>query len=392
MWGFTPVEFESLEGLIGLIAKAKNLGQRIRVISHAWDGFNIPLFNGSPAGFTITQRQIEAVNAGDGALMDALLGKLVDLDATTNQGQTVWTALLVHLESSAPDALKPFGLSSGTKPTGDRELLLRRCADLVAVASADPAFKNAVRKSIAAAVARLQRTKPEVNALETAVASSGFTFTMSAATSDMVKRLRAAVDALDRRAFRKTLKDARAKLAGTWLDFRGCRIGHQPTYLEALAKLMGTDGCTAPDWWSGYPGEVPLARPAGRIRRRLQEYRQGLDCRRGSDESLGNASNNRMEWSRRRRPARALLQRCPGEGRSLSRLRGRLFGRDAETETHALLEQRQKQRAVARGHVGSGAEKAGAGHCPCMEGQDAANGHAWRSISRRRMAQERIRR
>jgi hypothetical protein len=209
-------------------------------------------------GFTITQSQIEAVNAGDGALMDALLGKLVDLDATTNQGQTVWTALLVHLESSAPDALKPFDLSSGTKPTGDRELLLRRCADLVAVASADPAFKNAVRKSIAAAAARLQRTKLEANALETAVTSSGFTFTMSAVTSDMEKRLRAAVDALDRRAFRKTLKDARAKLADKWLDFRGCRIGHQPTYLEALAKLMGTDGCTAPDWWSGYPGEVPL--------------------------------------------------------------------------------------------------------------------------------------
>ena len=258
MWGFAPVEFESLEGLIGLIAKAKNLGQRIRVVSHAWDGFNIPLFNGSPVGFTITQSQIEAVNAGDGALMDALLGKLVDLDATTNQGQTAWTALLVHLESSAPDALKPFGLSSGTKPTGDLELLLRRCADLIAVASADPALKNAVRKSIAAAAARLKRTNPEANALETAVTSSGFTFTMSAATSDMVKRLRAAVDALDRRAFRKTLKDARTKLAGTWLDFRGCRIGHQPTYLEALARLMGTDGCTAPDWWSGYPGEVPL--------------------------------------------------------------------------------------------------------------------------------------
>jgi hypothetical protein len=125
MWGFTPVEFQSLEGLIGLIAKAKNLGQRIRVVSHAWDGFNIPLFNGSPVGFTITQSQIEAVNAGDGALMDALLGKLVDLDATTNQGQTAWTALLVHLESSAPDALKPFGLSSGTKPTADQLLQQR---------------------------------------------------------------------------------------------------------------------------------------------------------------------------------------------------------------------------------------------------------------------------
>ena len=79
------------------------------------------LLKGSPAGFTITQRQIEAVNAGDGALMDALLGKLVDLDATTDQGQTAWTALLVHLESSAPDALKPFGLSlrtRGRRPPG----------------------------------------------------------------------------------------------------------------------------------------------------------------------------------------------------------------------------------------------------------------------------------
>ena len=73
-----------------------------------------------------------------------------------------------------------------------------------------------------------------------------------------MKRLRAAVAALDRRAFRTTLKDTRTKLTGKWLDFRGCRIGHQPKYLEALAILMGTDGCTAPDWWSGYPGEAPL--------------------------------------------------------------------------------------------------------------------------------------
>jgi hypothetical protein len=74
----------------------------------------------------------------------------------------------------------------------------------------------------------------------------------------MVKRLRAAVSALDVRAFRKTLKDARAKLQGRWLDFRGCRIGQQPKYLKAFAALLGVDGCTAPDWWSGYPGEVPI--------------------------------------------------------------------------------------------------------------------------------------
>jgi len=258
LWGFKPVEFESLEGLIGLIAKAKNPEQRIRVVSHAWDGFNIPFFNGSPAGFTITQKQIEALNAADGALMDELLGRLVDLDAVTNKGNATWNALLVHLESSSPDALKPFGLSSKTKPTGDLDLLLRRCVDLIAVASAAPVLKNAVRKSIAAAQVRLKRSKPEVDALEAAVTSSGFTFKVSAATPDKVKRLRAAVDALDRRAFRKTLQDARTKLSGKWLDFRGCRIGHQPKYLEALAILMGTDGCTAPDWWSGYPGEAPL--------------------------------------------------------------------------------------------------------------------------------------
>jgi hypothetical protein len=258
LWGFKPVEFESFEGLIGLIAKAKNPEQRIRVVSHAWDGFNIPLFHGSPAGFTITQRQIEALNAGDGALMDELLGRLVDLDATTDKGYVAWNALLVHLESSSPDALKPFGLSSKTKPTGDRELLLRRCAELVAVASADPVFKNALRKSIAAAQVRLKRSKPEADALAASVTSSRFTFSMSPVTEDMVKRLRAAVAALDRRAFRTTLKDTRTKLTGKWLDFRGCRIGHQPKYLEALAILLGTDGCTAPDWWSGYPGEAPL--------------------------------------------------------------------------------------------------------------------------------------
>lgn len=257
LWGFKHAEFESLEGLIGLIAKAKTPDKRIRVISHAWDGFKISLFKGSPAAFTIAQKQIEALNEGDGALMDELLGKLVDLDKTTDQGIVAWNALLIHLESNSPDALKPFGLTSKTKPAGDLGLLLRRCADLVAVASADPVFKKAVRKSIAGTQKRLQRSTAEVDALAASVTSSGFTFTMSPPTQAMLNRLRAAVGALDDRAFRKTLKDARSKLNGKWLDFRGCRIGNQPKYLEAFAKLMGTDGCTAPDWWSGYPGEAP---------------------------------------------------------------------------------------------------------------------------------------
>jgi hypothetical protein len=34
--------------------------------------------------------------------------------------------------------------------------------------------------------------------------------------------------------------------------------GHQPKYLEAFAILMGTDGCTAPDRWSGCPGEASI--------------------------------------------------------------------------------------------------------------------------------------
>ena len=98
MWGLKHMEFESFETLIGLVAKAKIPEKRIRVISHAWDGFKVPLFTGSPAGFLIKQEQIEALNAGDGALMDELLGTLVDLDQTTNQGSVLWNALLSQVE------------------------------------------------------------------------------------------------------------------------------------------------------------------------------------------------------------------------------------------------------------------------------------------------------
>jgi monoamine oxidase len=258
LWGLKHVDFASFESLIGLIAKAKIPEKRIRVISHAWDGFKIPLFTGSPAGFLVTQEQIEALNAGDGALMDELLGTLVDLDQMTSQGLVLWNALLSQVEANSPAALKPFGLTSKTKPSGNQGLLFRRCADLVAVASANQVFDKAVRKSIGGAQGRLKRTTAEVDALEAAVKGSGFTFTITPPAQDMVDRLRAAVDALDKRTFRATLKAARDKLKGKWLDFRGCRIGHLPKYLEALAILMGTNGCTAPDWWSGYPGEAPV--------------------------------------------------------------------------------------------------------------------------------------
>ena len=58
LWGLKHVEFESFETLIGLIAKAKSPEKRIRVISHAWDGFIISLFSGSPAGFLVTKNRL----------------------------------------------------------------------------------------------------------------------------------------------------------------------------------------------------------------------------------------------------------------------------------------------------------------------------------------------
>lgn len=257
LWGLEHMEFESFEGLIGLIAKAKSPDKRIRMISHASDGFIIPLFEGSPAKFAVTQKQIEALNAGISKLMDELLGTLVDLDKTNDQGVIAWTDLLVQIESNAPAALKPFGLTSKTRPSGDKGLLLRRCADLVALASEDAVFEKAVRKSIRGARVRLKRSKKEVAALEAAVRKSGIPFTMSLPPKDMkemIDRLGAAVGALDDRPFRKTLTEARTKLKDKWLDFRGCRIGDKTDYLKALAKFMGVDGCTAPDWFSGYPG------------------------------------------------------------------------------------------------------------------------------------------
>jgi V8-like Glu-specific endopeptidase len=257
-WGFIPVEFDSLEELIRLIARAPNPKRRIRVISHAWDGFKIPLFKETPIDLRITQAQIEALNSGDGELMDELLGKLVDLDQLTDQGEVTWKVLLMNLESNFPDALKPFGLSSNNKPSGDLDLLLRRCADLVAVASANPVFNKAVSKSIESARIRLKRSKSEVVMLEASVMSSRFSFTMSKPTSEMENSLSAAINALDLHDFRKSLKAARSKLQGKWIDFRGCRIGYQPKYLEAFAILMGTDGCSAPDLWSGYPGTTPI--------------------------------------------------------------------------------------------------------------------------------------
>ena len=70
--------------------------------------------------------------------------------------------------------------------------------------------------------------------------------------------MKAAVGALDNRAIRKTISAARKKLKDKWVDFRGCRIGQKQAYLRAFAILMGSAGCTAPDWWSGYPGEAPI--------------------------------------------------------------------------------------------------------------------------------------
>jgi len=252
-WGFNVATYESLESLTRQIAYAKKPTTRVRVISHATDGFLIPLFDSSPTWLTLTQRSLEALNAGDGPLIDELLGTIVDLSKPTNKGVPAGQAVVEHLETSAPAAIRPFGYSAKDKLTGDKDLVLRRCADLIAVAPAAPELTTAVRRSLTDAGKRLGRSRVEVDALAAAVRASGFTFT-AILPQDVVDSVVAAIGALDKRNFRQNQTKMRANLKDKWVDFRGCRIGDKPPYLQALAVFMGCAGCTAPDLWMGFPG------------------------------------------------------------------------------------------------------------------------------------------
>ena len=97
----------------------------------------------------------------------------------------------------------------------------------------------------------------------TPIASYSFT---DAAGADRLFSILNTANAAMGRNFRRNLNQVKARFdENSWIDIRGCRIGQDTNYLEALRIFFGRPdhlpSVSGPEWWQSFPsaGFIPLA-------------------------------------------------------------------------------------------------------------------------------------
>jgi hypothetical protein len=279
-WGLNPQRFNSMQGLVGLLAANTGAISRLRMVSHAnFDNLFTPLFDGGAAG--ITEDDLLAYAQSDVAGLEQTLGPPIISDATLR------SQILTAAQTAQPGVFQAFDVNPANPPTtGPVARLIDASIDLLAVRTADrgqgaiPADQRATL--VAARTAELAGLRPQVQPqprmptattpvrtaqdLQDAITGvTGFNFQIPPQDTRLITAVRAATAGIAT-SFRTNLEAARRRItASTWIDLRGCRVGQRTPYLNAVATFFGT-GTTrphvsGPDWFQSYPtlGTQPVA-------------------------------------------------------------------------------------------------------------------------------------
>jgi hypothetical protein len=270
-WGLKPQRFDSLQGLLGMLAQGSGTIGRLRIVSHAdFDNLYTPLFDGGPAG--ITREDLLAWGESDVAgLRETLHGQLM---------KPKFAADVVAAAGAAdPGPFQTLWVDPANPPTdGPVAQLIEASADLlgVRIATGLPDAQRAVLEAALSAELdglrdAVQRdagigTAPDAaQHLQDAITGQKqFTAQFRAQPAPFVQAVGAAT-AGAAAGFRASLDVVRARLtSSSWIDIRGCRIGQKQDYLAAVAQFFGTGQTqphvSGPDWFQSYPtiGTTPI--------------------------------------------------------------------------------------------------------------------------------------
>lgn len=277
-WGLKPQSIGSMEDLVGKLASKTGSLNRIRVISHAGKAnIYIKFFANSSNGIHEEQLRGFSENAGEG-LASHLSDPLIDdasIDAVVNQ-----------LRTSNPKLLKPFGIEKArSSPSALVQKFLLRSIEhwMFTTAGPDSTLKKDEKKkskSQSAVIATSLRTildqiildlqvpapdgpgiaAADISSLGAALsATASRLMTVSTGLQDdqLIKDLSAANKAATP-AFYAKLAKARSRFTdASTIDLRGCRVGSNKGYMQAVGSFFGTNGkdpdVTGPDWWQTFP-------------------------------------------------------------------------------------------------------------------------------------------
>lgn len=275
-WGLRPRTVNSVEEIVDHLRGGRGKVGRIRIITHAsTNNLFTALFRGGSPG--ILEPVLSGFATSDQAGLDALYGGGL-LNAAT------YRDILNDLRTNNPAVLRPFGLdAANSTPTGEVQRLIERSADLLmhTAGQVDPAAsaddqatatrqRGTIQATLRTMLAGLRQavqqpapagagvTAQQAQDLQDAItANTTFTFTLGAQPAAFADALSNANSAIGR-GFRAHLDAARARFDGSsWIDIRGCRVGGNLTYLQAVSNFFGagTDKphVSAPDWWQSFP-------------------------------------------------------------------------------------------------------------------------------------------
>jgi hypothetical protein len=267
-WGLKVHEVSSLQQVVERLARTSTKvpeNGRIRIVTHADDELGLPLFTGMDPDDYLDQGELDAFLVGDAALLAVQFPPMIDLDTAVGSG-TLWQHIATQLAGTA--TATAFGLSTTTAPTGPLASFMQRRIDRIVAGSAGfpasdaTAIDNALAEILRDLGTQLQadgRTAAEVRDLGVDIAGVVSSLTpaptMTALDPMVLAALRATLKVAGSNFRTSKLVAARKKLKDKWIDIRGCSIGKNQTFLQALARFFGTPkGVTAPDWYIGWPG------------------------------------------------------------------------------------------------------------------------------------------
>jgi hypothetical protein len=262
-WGLAPRRINSIEDVINDLATGNGHINRIRIVLHAANiGVYSSLFTNEPR-FSIQEARLNAWAQSDVRGLENDLGNLLVLNQANIDG------IIGSIRNRSAAVLSPFGLDIAGSPGGSLLNLFTRVAELTMVnhfrtplnANQMDVYIDTLNRIIASISQQVQAdhgaTVQQVVAFQNAVSAANWVWGPFQIHDPTVNILREANRAVAG-GFRNTLNNVRARFDGnSWIDLRGCNVGTQVSYLQAVANFFGSPGAlphiSGPNWFQIFP-------------------------------------------------------------------------------------------------------------------------------------------
>ena len=307
-YALAPAEVRSFEELVGILQAATTPIGRLRIITHFGGTANagtldnvgtmfIPFFTGQTSSasgaienYCKAEHFLYGISDVEGLKGQFELTLLKKIKPDFLQGLTMNTssdpvqrefhdAIFFHLQTNNDAVLQPFDLlKAKSTPSDEVRILMKWAAGLFFMNNAtinvkatqpnaipatpvDPSIKAAFVAAIQAKIDALVRptgafTQTNVDALVQAYSSLTFAALGSTLFSNAITYTFSSFYLENHDVLRAQLAIVKTRLNNSFVDIRGCRVGQDKNFLNALRTFFGNTGTeptvSGPEWFQGF--------------------------------------------------------------------------------------------------------------------------------------------